>query len=169
MSCQLPNPHILVRPARPEDERAVCAVDELATATLRQAYRPNAVALANREVVVSRMSRLVAMIDDQVVGTVLYDIGNGSVRLVGLGVHSDYRQRGVARAMVDALRDVGERAGAEALFPHTVKETGNVGIFEHLGFSVVSEEPDRFSESDAYTSLTDVRMEMCLPVGIETR
>jgi hypothetical protein len=41
-----------------------------------------------------------------------------------------------------------------------VKETGNVVIFEKLGFEVILEREDQRSESDRYERLTDVYLEM---------
>ena len=41
---------------------------------------------------------------------------------------------------------------------HTVRETGNVAIFERLGFVVESEEPAALFESDKFPELSEVVM-----------
>ena len=71
--------------------------------------------------------------------------------MVGLFVHEHHRRRGVARALLDAL---GPRL---SLF--TIRETGNVPIFERLGFAVVREELATEYVSDAHAQLHEVYME----------
>ena len=41
---------------------------------------------------------------------------------------------------------------------HTVRETGNVAIFERLGFVVESEKPTALFESDTFAELSEVVM-----------
>jgi ribosomal protein S18 acetylase RimI-like enzyme len=57
------------------------------------------------------------------------------------------------------VADAARAAGARCLSLYTVRETGNVGIFERLGFKVIKEEEDLYDESDRYSALTEVYME----------
>jgi len=153
---------ILVRPSEPEDDTAVRTVDALATAALRETYRPNKAALDNKARIAGHLNRLVATIGGQIVGTVRWYVEDLSVTVVGLGVHPDSRRKGVARELLSSLEKIGRQHGATRLHLHTVKQTGNVTVFARLGFRIVAEREDQFSESDKYPTLTDVEMERVL-------
>jgi GNAT superfamily N-acetyltransferase len=153
---------IEVRHDLPADAEAVAQVSASATATLRQTYRPNARALANKARISRELKRLVAVLDGRVIGTTQYFTEPGCLRILGLGVLSDSRQRGAARALVEALQEIARRQGLRGLAAHTIRETGNVPVFERLGFHIVSEEPDDYSESDVFPELSDVELWMDL-------
>jgi ribosomal protein S18 acetylase RimI-like enzyme len=150
---------ITIRPDRPEDQPDIQAVEAAATATLRQTYRPNQRALANKARLGRQLRRIVAIVEGHVIGTVQYYMENRSVRVIGLGVHPDFRRRGVARALLGFLEEIGKKEGATHLHLYTVKQTGNVEVFEHLGFTVIAEREDEYSESNRYQKLIDVEME----------
>lgn len=150
---------ITVRPADEKDRADVEAIAATATATLRQTYRPTPAALANRSQLARSLQRLVATCDGRVVGTVQYWVEDRIVRVIGLGVHPEYRRQGVARSLLQALEAIGNQHQAVAVRLHTVRETGNVEVFQRLGFSIIAEQEDLFSESDVYSRLTDVEME----------
>lgn len=155
---------ITVRPERVEDQTEIQNVRASATATLRQIYRPNQRAIENKTRISTRLQKLVAIIDGRVVGTVQYYLESQSVWLIGIGVHTEYRQKGVARSLICHLEKIGLREKATQLKLHTVKETGNVDIFRRLGFTVVAEREDDFFESDRFDKLTDVEMIIQLPI-----
>jgi ribosomal protein S18 acetylase RimI-like enzyme len=113
----------------------------------------------------THLLRLVATIDDRVAGTVRYRVENQSVRVVGLGVHPDFRRRGVARALLRCLEEIGKAARATRLHLYTVRQTGNVDVFRRLGFTVIAQREAEFSESDRYEKLTDVELEKRLEPG----
>jgi len=148
-----------MRPAEPADAAAVQTVDAAATVTLRETYRPNQAARANKARLAAGLKRLVATIDGHVVGTVRYYVENHKVRVIGLGVHPDLRSRGVARKLMRFLESAGKDEKAYCLHLFTVKQTGNVEVFSRLGFRVIAERKDEFSESDTHHTLTDVEME----------
>jgi GNAT superfamily N-acetyltransferase len=128
---------IVVRPAQRGDEPAIEEVSASALETLRLVYRPTPAALTRkRELAV--LPRLVALVDDQVVGTVEYALGDDRLHLMGLFVAAAHRQTGVARALVEQLAKLADR---RPLSLNTIRETGNVPIFERLGFAIVSEAP----------------------------
>jgi GNAT superfamily N-acetyltransferase len=151
---------ITVRVAMPEDAEAVKEVSDLAVAILCKTYRPKKAANANRPQRTSSRVRLVALMDDRVVGTVEYAIEEDRIHLMGLFVHPQFQRQGVARQLIEYLVSVGQREGVRCLSIGTVKETGNMLIFEKLGFEAVFEGEDQRSESDRYERLTDVYMEM---------
>jgi len=78
---------------------------------------------------------------------------------MNLGVHIDFRRRGVAKALFAYLANIVKAHGARCLSLHTVKETGNVEIFRKLGFEPISEQHSELFESDQYASLREVYME----------
>lgn len=156
---------ITVRPQSAEDIADIQDVRDVATATLRQTYRPKQRAIENKARISPSLQRLVAVTDGRVVGTVQYYLEGQSVRLIGLGVHTDYRQKGVAGSLISYLEKVGRREKATQLKLHTVKETGNVEVFRRLGFTVVSEREDDLFESARFEKLTDVEMVKTLTIG----
>jgi predicted N-acetyltransferase YhbS len=136
-----------IRLARPEDAEAVRQVSEEAFATVRSVYRPNPAAHANLSAMAPSLERLVAEVDGQVVGTVRFGLFDGTLRIVGLCVLPQYRRQGVARALIEELASVAKGKGCGTLALYTITKTGNVAIFERLGFHVISEQPDAYSIS----------------------
>lgn len=152
-------PQILIREPNERDRDAIAEVDALATSGLRQVYRPNQKAFDNLSRISPSLTPLVATIGTNVVGTVKYRIEGNRLYLTALSVHPSHRRRGVATALVRATARIAEERDIPYLAVHTVKETGNVTIFERMGFFTVGEQKDDFFESDVHDSLTDVYME----------
>lgn len=157
------NEMITIRAEKPDDQPGIQEVDASATATLRRTYRPSQKAIANKARIRKQTQRLVAVINDRVVGSVEYHITDQSLGIMGLGVHQDFRLLGVARSLFCALEAIASKEGVARIQLYTVKETGNVDIFKRLGFMVASEQEDEFSESDGFSKLTGVEMVMQLP------
>jgi ribosomal protein S18 acetylase RimI-like enzyme len=151
---------ITVRESKSEDAEGVARVDASARATLRETYRPNQKAISRKQAITGELRRLVAVSDGAIVGTTQFYVDGNAMRIIGLGVHSDFRRQGVARALLAEVADRTRRLGLPALVTRTVEETGNVPIFEALGFEVQSRSPDEHSESVSGTPLTDVSMKM---------
>ena len=150
---------ISIRPATEEDDRAVTGVVASAISTLRETYRPTRDAPISDVHILTKLNRLVALLDSKVVGTTRYWIDGDSLRIVGLSVHSQFRNRGVATELIRYLADIGDSLGARRMVLHTVKETGNVPIFQKLGFKIVVETDDTSIESAKFLKLTDVEMQ----------
>jgi ribosomal protein S18 acetylase RimI-like enzyme len=157
------NEMITVRTERVGDQQGIQDVSAATMAILRQVYRPNQRALDNKGRLGECLQTLVAVSDDQVVGTVQYYLQDQSVRVIGLGVYPGYQRKGVARSLFLHLQEIGIREKASHLRLHTIKETGNVEVFRHLGFTVVAERETAFFESDTFEQLIEVEMEMALP------
>jgi ribosomal protein S18 acetylase RimI-like enzyme len=150
---------VSVRHATQEDNEAVAKVEASAVATLRETYRPKAGGATKLDRIPSGMRRLVALLEGDIVGTTRYWVDGDALRIVGLGVHSQSRGKGVASALVGYLATIGRALGAKRLVLHTVKQTGNVPIFQRLGFQVVAETDDQYSDSDKHATLVDVEMQ----------
>ncbi len=153
---------ITVRSERVEDQQGIQNVSTATTAALRQVYRPNQRGLDHKARIGESLKRLVAVIDDHVVGTVQYYLEDQSVRVIALGVHPDFQRNGVARSLFLRLQEIGIQEKATNLRLHTVRETGNVEVFRHLGFTVIAEQETELFESDIFEHLIDVEMEMAL-------
>jgi ribosomal protein S18 acetylase RimI-like enzyme len=147
-----------VREVRPEDEHEVAEVDRLATDSLRKVYRPTDLALRRRTAIVPNSRRLVAVLEGRVVGIVQFHISEDHLFFFGLGVHPSFRRRGAAGALIGQLETIGRNRGCTAVILHTVRETGNVDVFQRLGFRVESEEPTTLFESDRFSALSEVVM-----------
>ena len=143
---------IVVRPAQRGDEPAIAEVSTSALATLREVYRPTPAAISRKHAL-ALLPRLVAVVEEQLVGTVEYVLGEERLHLMGLFVAASHRQIGVARALVEELAKLADN---RPLSLNTIRETGNVPIFERLGFAIVREAPAR--DVIGKTALHDVLM-----------
>lgn len=158
-----------VRDSRPEDAEAVRQVEASATATLRQTYRPNPRALSHKRTISRILRRLVAELDGAIVGTTQYYVDGNALRVIGLGVHSDFRRQGVAHALLAEVTERARRQRLPGVVTRTVEQTGNVPMFEALGFEVASRCPDEYSESVAGGELTSVSLKMTIDKESRTR
>ena len=147
---------------RPCLETELPAAERLAADTfalLRQLYRPSHDALARKRTLEPRLTRLVALDGPELVGTVQYRIEDDRLHLLGLAVHPARQRQGIARALISHLLQLARDRGCRALSLYTIEQTGNVPIFERLGFSVISRTPARDLVSTFTSPLTDVFME----------
>ncbi len=149
---------IRVRHATPEDIEAAQEVAALATETLRETYRLVASPPSDGSPRPA-LTRLVAEIKGRIVGTVQYGVKGSRLHFIGLMVHPDHRRRGVARAILESLAGTARDLGLTHLSLYTIRETGNVPIFERMGFTVIHEETADWAQSDRFDILTDVYME----------
>jgi len=143
-----------VRPALPADAAAIARVDDSGTRTLRAVYRPTPAAIAGGRALRAGCETLVAELDGELVGVVRLRGDGDTLQLFGLFVDEGHRRRGVARALVAAARE----RGYERIALHTIAETGNVPIFERLGFVTVAEQPADDVVGDG--PLTEVALEL---------
>ena len=130
-----------VRHATAADTDGVARVQDSATATLRLLYRPLPSRIQRYAERAPRLTRLVAIDGDDIVGTVEYELLGQRLHLINLGVLAQRRRGGVARHLIDALVQIATAAGANRLSLYTIRETGNVDVFARLGFTVVGEGP----------------------------
>jgi ribosomal protein S18 acetylase RimI-like enzyme len=148
----------VIRIVVPEDEPAAKAVTETAFEPVRAIYKPKKPTAAEASQI-----RLVAVRDGEIIGVVSCMPKPGRLHLMGLATHPAHQRRGVARALIDHAETIARAVGLPQLSLYTVKETGNVPVFVRLGFRIVSEQPDQWSESPDGRPLTEAYMER--PVG----
>ena len=150
---------ILIREATPADAAAATTVFETAFAPLRSIYRPTGAALARQAERAQVGTRLVAEIDGTIVATVQYDLHADHIHVIGLAVHPDFQRKGIARHLLDWICIQAKNLGQPAVMLDTIRETGNVPLFETLGFRITHEETATWCVSETYRELHDVKLE----------
>ncbi len=150
---------IKVREASATEQSVAASVSYQAFATNRNIYKikPDVVAATNAKH--DALTRLVAVDDANIVGTVKYRIHQGRLHIIGLGVLPDKRRQGVARCLIDELYRLAASHDCSVMSLYTIKQTGNVAVFERLGFRAVREQPDTLAVSWNGDTLIDVYME----------
>lgn len=103
-------------------------------------------------------SVFVATRSSDVIGIVECRQTDEALQLRGLSVDPAHCRTGVARAIVDFLSALAQKLGKKWLSLNTIAETGNVAIFERLGFQILSIAPTADFESDTYSELREVNM-----------
>jgi len=128
------------------DTDTVKHIMTLCTSELRAVYKPK----PKSETILTSHSlsntRVVAVDDaDTVIGVAEYITQEVDLYIQGVAVLPTHRRRGVARTLLGHIATLAIDFGLPALSVVTIKETGNVEIFESLGFIVVEERTsDRF-------------------------
>ena len=153
---------IIVREFFPEDCDDVEIVVNSAMAILRKIYRPGPDARSARSELAACLNRLVAVADGEIVGTTQYYSEGDAICVLGLMVRSDCQRMGVSRALIAHLAVLARNGDKQKLRARTIKETGNVPVFQRLGFVVTAEQPDTLFVSDLFSCLTEVDLERCL-------
>ncbi|EMI22305.1 GCN5-related N-acetyltransferase domain protein [Rhodopirellula maiorica SM1] len=160
-------PSITIRMSTAEDAKAVATVFRVAFAPLRAIYRPSEHTAARQPLGQQEGTRLVAELDQQVVATVQFDSHEDYLHVIGLAVHPQHQQKGIARRLLDWIDSQALSAGRTAIVLRTIEQTGNVPVFERLGFRSIDEGvSDRF-ESGIYPELYEVKMRRTIssPIG----
>jgi ribosomal protein S18 acetylase RimI-like enzyme len=78
----------------------------------------------------------VAVDGSVIAGTAEYVIGDDHLYLQGVAVRRDYRGLGVCRSLVTKAEELARNRSLRAVTLCAIEETGNVAIFERLGFQV---------------------------------
>ena len=141
------------------DEAAATSIAARAFASLRGIYQPMAAAVQRKSAESPAYDRLVGECDGRIVATVEYRVAPPHLRVRGLAVDPEFERRGFARAVMDELSRIAHARGCAALRLWTIRETGNVAFFEHVGFRVLSESPADWCTSAQFATLTDVELE----------
>jgi predicted N-acetyltransferase YhbS len=156
---------ITIREATSGDAGEVAAVVEGAFGPLRSIYRPTGEVAARQAERAKEGTRLVAVIDGQVVATVQFDSHQEHVHLIGLAVHPGFQRMGVARRLIDWVAAYAPTLGHDLVVLDTIKETGNVPLFEKLGFRVFDESVTTLFVSDTCPELHEVKMKRRATIG----
>ena len=154
-----PSIDIAVRVASPDDDIEAAVVRKAAFDRLRAIYRPTGEAAARQAARADEGTRLIAEIDGRIVGTLQFDVHQEHVHLIGVAVHPDFQRMGVARHMVEWVVVRTPGLGRNVVVLDTIQETGNVTLFERLGFRVVQVTVATWCVSDVHPDVHDVRME----------
>lgn len=149
-----------VREGLPVDADAGWAVAQRAERALRAVYRLTAEVVRASEARAGSRRQLVAEYDREIVGIVSYENRGDGLHLQALAVEPSWQRRGIARALVMHLVKLARSVGAARLSLYTVIETGNIPIFERLGFHVVSTQPASGLEAVSTSTLMEAYMEM---------
>jgi len=132
---------VVVREAVAADREAARDLSARAERALRKVYRPSPELVRAGGAPASDWPGLVAECDGELVGTVSYQVQEDRLHLRALMVDPDHQRQGVARALIGRLSELARLLGVTRLSLYTVVQTGNVPIFERLGFTVVSVQP----------------------------
>ncbi len=81
------------------------------------------------------------------------------MHILGLAVDPDSQRRGLARGMVEWIEQKAIQLGHNAIVVDTIAETGNVDVFERLGFASVDTSVPTWCQSDVHDTLHCVQME----------
>jgi N-acetylglutamate synthase-like GNAT family acetyltransferase len=102
---------------------------------------------------------LVAVYNQDIVATVSYYVQNEVTNIYSLGVLDEYRKNGITRKLFEHIEDLTKKVGAKKLSLNTIKETGNIMIFEKLGYKVIEEKVAVNAVSPDNQQVHEFRME----------
>ncbi len=153
---------ITIRESNKEDLKSLERLTSEANENNRRIYRPTKQTLANKDKLLSNTTRLVATVDDRIVGTVLYTFKKECIHMIGLSVLPEFQKTGVATELINEAERIGNRNNISYISLYTIKETDNVQIFNKLGFETISEEDDKLCESDIFEKLIVVHMKRAI-------
>ena len=162
---------ILIREYCDSDRVEADEVTEKAFESLRQIYRPTreAIEMKRRRPPAPRLIAIhTKQLDENlqnagmIVGSVEYEVLDDQLSMMALAVHPEWRRRGIARLLIAKLREIGRDRGVSRVTLWTILETGNVPIFEQLGFRVVQVEKADLFESDQFEELEEAFMELLI-------
>lgn len=156
---------VLLRPMQPGDRQGV--TDLFAQAPrdnlryLRQKVSEPAVIedwFANYDL--RRVFPLLAIVNDHVVGDATLHVGQGPYRHLAwmrIYVAPEFRQRGVARLMVESLSDIARKMGLQQILGEvTTNQVKVIKMLESLGFVSMFKYPDHFMTDDGEVFDVDV-------------
>jgi len=150
---------ITIREANGTDTAGVATVVEAAFAPLASVYHPVGEAATRQAERAKEGTRLVAEVDGRIVGTVQYAVHREHVHVVGLAVHPEAQRMGIGRALIVWIASLAPSLGRDVVRLDTIRETGNVEIFERLGFRTVRESIATWCASDDHSEVHEVMME----------
>ncbi len=143
-----------IRQANSSDSASVAKLFDAAFAPLRAIYAPKRKAV-DRQAKRPDAIRIVAGVSGRIVGTVEVDRHGPSLRLVGFAVHPEFQRQGIGRSIVDWVI---ANLTADSIELATIRQTGNVAVFERMGFNVVAEKVADWCVSSQFERLHEVTM-----------
>ncbi|EKL0034179.1 GNAT family N-acetyltransferase [Vibrio vulnificus] len=117
------------------NEKSVVELSGRCFDELRQVYRPTELAVSNKNRAKREWSCFGFHVDQVLVGVVEAKQVGSELQLSSLAVAPSFRQKGVARKLVDFV--VTQFTPINSVSVWCVEQTGNVAVFKALGFKVV--------------------------------
>jgi N-acetylglutamate synthase-like GNAT family acetyltransferase len=159
-----PRPPITIRPAVSGDRPQISALTEYFRRdfdVLRCCQPPEANALP----------AYVACDDDTIVGVASYDCAGGVLDLRALNVQPQWRGRGVATLLINAVIQEARAQGATRVFASVTNDNlPGLGLFQRLGFTITGVLLGRLAQAHGAESGFDgilVRDEIQLELGLD--
>ncbi len=149
---------IETRPALSTELDQVRSIRAQSFVTLREVYRPLPNALPVDAASDPLLYDLIAFISGRAAGVVGISQRSMDMRVSGLAVLPEFRNRQVATALLEHAHRLAQDSGCGVLRLFTIGETGNIPIFERLGFECVAETVADWCVSDRFDTLHDVEM-----------
>ncbi len=149
---------IVTRLATSNDAEEVQTVTDAAFATVRELYRPKPNAIPTSENANLCKKTIVALVNGKIVGATCVYRNVAALHVSQLAVVPKFRKRGVARALLQGAVELGIESGAIEVVLNTIQETGNVAIFQRLGFTIQATSEATWCISDRFPILTEITM-----------
>lgn len=149
---------IVVRYADSSEAAITRSIVDEAFVSVREIYTPRSTAVPAHEDDTHEARLIISLIDDVPVGAALVYVEPRALRISQLAVLPRYRRQGVAGQLILFAGQAACDFGLTELRLNTIQETGNVAIFEKLGFSVANSGEATWCESERFVHLTDVEM-----------
>ncbi|CAH1235011.1 Acetyltransferase [Vibrio harveyi] len=140
-------------------DQSLLSLSKTSFSELRKIYRPTSEAQRNQASSTDEWTCLGYYLDHQLVGLIKAKLSGNKLNLSTLAVMPECRKRGVARSLI--LEAERMFSNADLLSVWCVEQTGNVEIFEALGFKVAERvESDIFELADSSNvKAIEVRLE----------
>jgi len=149
-------PNLEIRAVIESDQYARSEIIQSATEELRRIYRPRKKNIASQQ---STSRAVVAIEGDRVLGTAEYIQRCNQIYVQGIAVHSEYRKNGVCRSLISAIENIARKAQLQSLALCTIEDTGNVKIFEKLGFEATNRKTSKDYVCPKGNTVVEVEME----------
>jgi N-acetylglutamate synthase-like GNAT family acetyltransferase len=140
-------------------DQSLLSLSNTSFSELRKIYRPTSEAQRNQASSTNEWTCLGYYLGHQLVGFIKVKLSCKTLNLSTLAVMPEYRKKGVARSLILEAERMFSNAGLLSVW--CVEQTGNVEIFEALGFKVAERiESDIFELADSSNvKATEVRLE----------
>lgn len=153
------------RIAKSDELDLVRSIRERGFVSVREIYTPNqdAIPVASHDLKAPNDGGvrydILADIDGLAAGVVSVVVDGNILRLSGLAVLPELRRQGFAKSLLKHAERLAVDAGCQSIELFTVRETGNVAIFNRLGFHVVDETVADWCWSNRFKVLLETEME----------
>ena len=148
-----------IRKSLPVDSEEIARIVSLATEVLRKTYHPNSSSGTGAEKSIEKLESLVAIENTRVIGVVEYKMEDNFIYFQGLAVDPIFHKQGIARNIIQTLEGAARESDKRILKMATIEETGNVRIFEKIGFNVTSRKVSKCFQTNNCKEVHVVTME----------